>query len=323
MEKEILYKYFEGVATPAEEAAVYAWLDASPLHEEELLREREFFDVMILSGRLEVRNAVQKTIPRKSKRRFTRPFVRELMKMTAVAAIAAGLTVAGGFRFYRSGKQEKQASVNTVTVPAGQRVNLELSDGTSVWLNARSRLVYPAVFSAAKREVKLDGEAYFEVEHNEKSPFVVHTRKCDIEVLGTKFNVEAYSDSEAFAASLLEGSVKVTGNAGAPAPVVLKPDQEVRLKAGRLQVSSIADYDRFRWRQGLVCFNNLAFGELMKRFEKCYGITIVVENNKLDNYSCSGKFRIADGLDNALRILQRNANYTFERNEDNTIVYIK
>ena len=152
---------------------------------------------------------------------------------------------------------------------------------------------------------------------------MVHTRKCDIEVLGTKFNVEAYSDSEEFSTSLMEGSVKVTDNSAVSASVLLKPDQEVHLKDGRLLVSSIDDYDHFRWRDGLVCFDNIVFHELMKRFEKCYGISIVVENKNLEGYSCSGKFRISDGLDNALRILQRNAKYTFERNEDNSIVYIK
>lgn len=225
--------------------------------------------------------------------------------------------------FYVSEKKELLAAMNTITVPAGQRVNLTLSDGTTVWLNARSEMVYPAVFSGAKREVKLDGEGYFEVKHDKESPFVVHTRKCDIEVLGTKFNVEAYSDSEEFSTSLMEGSVKVTDNSAVSASVLLKPDQEVHMKDGRLLVSSIDDYDHFRWRDGLVCFDNIAFNELMKRFEKCYGISIVVENKNLEEYSCSGKFRISDGLDNALRILQRNAKYTFERNEDNTIVYIK
>lgn len=91
-------------------------------------------------------------------------------------------------------------------------------------------MVYPAVFSGARREVKLDGEGYFEVKHDRKSPFVVHTQKCDIEVLGTKFNVEAYSDSEEFSTSLMEGSVKVTDNSATSASVLLKPSQEVHLR---------------------------------------------------------------------------------------------
>lgn len=319
MQKETLYKYFEGIASPEEEEAVYRWLDASSENEEELLKEREFFDAMIFAGSADERTEGKKLALNVNKGPFIRPWMREVLKVAAVVAV----TVACGLYFYVSEKKELLAAMNTITVPAGQRVNLTLSDGTTVWLNARSEMVYPAVFSGAKREVKLDGEGYFEVKHDKESPFVVHTRKCDIEVLGTKFNVEAYSDSEEFSTSLMEGSVKVTDNSVVSASVLLKPDQEVHLKDGRLLVSSIDDYDHFRWRDGLVCFDNIAFHELMKRFEKCYGISIVVENKNLEGYSCSGKFRISDGLDNALRILQRNAKYTFERNEDNSIVYIK
>ena len=319
MQKETLYKYFEGIASPEEEAAVYRWLDASSENEEELLKEREFFDAMILAGSADEKAEGEKLALNVNKGPFIRPWMREVLKVAAVVAV----TVACGLYFYVSEKKELLAAMNTITVPAGQRVNLTLSDGTTVWLNARSEMVYPAVFSGAKREVKLDGEGYFEVKHDKESPFVVHTRKCDIEVLGTKFNVEAYSDSEEFSTSLMEGSVKVTDNFAVSTSVLLKPDQEVHMKDGRLLVSFIDDYDHFRWRDGLVCFDNIAFNELMKRFEKCYGISIVVENKKLEEYSCSGKFRISDGLDNALRILQRNAKYTFERNDDNTIVYIK
>lgn len=319
MQKETLYKYFEGIASPEEEAAVYRWLDASSENEEELLKEREFFDAMIFAGSEDEKAEGKKLALDANKGPFIRPWMREVLKVAAVVAV----TVACGLYFYVSEKKELLAAMNTITVPAGQRVNLTLSDGTTVWLNARSEMVYPAVFSGAKREVKLDGEGYFEVKHDKESPFVVHTRKCDIEVLGTKFNVEAYSDSEEFSTSLMEGSVKVTDNSAVSASVLLKPDQEVHMKDGRLLVSSIDDYDHFRWRDGLVCFDNIAFNELMKRFEKCYGISIVVENKNLEEYSCSGKFRISDGLDNALRILQRNAKYTFERNDDNTIVYIK
>lgn len=319
MNKETIYKYFECIASTEEEEAVHRWLDVSPDNERELLREREFFDAMILAGGTGEEVERKRGVSATNGKTFVRPWMREMLKIAAVVA----LTVSCGLYFYVSEKKELLAAMNTIIVPAGQRVNLELPDGTTVWLNARSEMVYPAVFSGARREVKLDGEGYFEVKHDRKSPFVVHTQKCDIEVLGTKFNVEAYSDSEEFSTSLMEGSVKVTDNSATSASVLLKPSQEVHLKDGKLLVSPIDDYNHFRWRDGLVCFDNVAFHELMKRFEKCYGISVVVENKNLEGYSCSGKFRISDGLDNALRILQRNGKYTFERNEDNSIVYIK
>ncbi|MBC5644574.1 FecR family protein [Parabacteroides sp. BX2] len=322
MEKKTLYRYFEGIASREEEEAVYHWLDTTPANEKELLREREFFDAMILAGSAEdVKGKEEGEQKRKRKRSGFRihSFAREMLKVAAVVVI----TVACGLYFHLADKKELLSVMNTISVPIGQRVNLKLPDGTLVWLNACSEIVYPAVFSSGKREVRLNGEAYFEVTHNVENPFVVRTEKCDIEVLGTKFNVEAYAGSGDFSTALMEGSVKVTGNGKSSRSVLLKPDQEVRLKGGRLAVSSISDYDHFRWREGLVCFKDVAFNELMTRFEKCYGIQIIVENKHLKEYTCSGKFRISDGVDNALRILQRDARYTFERNEDNSIIYIK
>lgn len=314
MKKEILYKYFEGTASQEEEISVYRWLDASPDNEKEFFREREFFDALILSGR-----ADQKSRLKKSGHRLIHPFIREVLKVVAIVAV----TVACGLYFYISERKELLSALNTITVPMGQRVNLKLPDGTSVWLNACSEIIYPAVFSGAKREIQLKGEAYFEVVHNIESPFIVRTEKCNIEVLGTKFNVEAYPGSDEVSAALMEGSVKVTENTPLSRSIFLKPDQEVRLKHGQLLVSPIRDYDHFRWREGLICFKNVDFNELMIRFEKCYGIQIIVENKHLEEYACSGKFRISDGVDNALRILQQDAKYTFERNEDNSVVYIK
>mgnify|MGYP002559861673 CR=1 FL=1 len=319
MDKGTLYKFFDGVASNKEKEAIRLWLEASSLNKEELFREREFFDAMILSGSAEELKKEKKSGLEIGIVSLIRPFVREVLKIAAVVAI----TVSCGLYFYLSEKRNMELAMNTIIVPAGQRVNLELPDGTNVWLNARSEMKYPAVFSGSKREIKLDGEAYFEVSPNKEKPFVVHTQKCDIEVLGTKFNVEAYSDSKDFSTALMEGAVKVTDNISPMYSITLKPDQEVSFKNGRLAVSPIDDYDHYRWRDGLVCFKNINFNELMMRFEKCYGIQIVVENKDLKNYVCSGKFRVSDGLDNALRILQRDAKYTFEKDKDDSIVYIK
>ena len=308
MKKETLYRYFEGIASREEEEAVYRWLDVSPANEEELLREREFFDAMILVGNEEGHKLKQVHF-----------FVREMLKVVAIVAI----TLACGGYYHLADKKELLSAMNTITVPMGQRMNLKLPDGTSVWLNACSEIVYPAIFSGGKREIRLTGEAYFEVTRQEKNPFVVRTERCEIEVLGTKFNVEAYSGSDDFSVALMEGAVKVSDSDHLSSPVLLQPDQEIRLKDGQWKVSAVSDYDHFRWREGLVCFKDVAFYELMARFEKCYGIQIIVENKHLKDYACSGKFRISDGVDNALRILQRNAKYTIERNEDNSIIYIK
>ena len=302
MEKETLYKFFDGKASREEKEAVRIWLESSPENEQELFKEREFFDAMILSGSTKVAGMEKKSRP------FYRTVLLEAIKIVAV---------------YKSEICKIGEAMNTITVPAGQRANLTLADGTNVWLNARSEMRYPAVFTGNKREITLDGEAYFEVTHNEDKPFVVQTNKCNVEVLGTKFNVEAYSDSEDFCTSLMEGSVRVSDKRNPSETVLLSPNHMVSLENGQLSTSPISDFDVFRWKEGLICFRNMNFEQLMLRFEKCYGVRIVVENKHLVNYICSGKFRISDGIDNVLRILQKDAKYSFERNNDESVIYIK
>ena len=313
MEKETLYKFFDGKASREEKEAVRIWLESSPENEQELFREREFFDAMILSGSTKSAGEEKKSHP------FFRTVLFEAIKIAAVFVI----TVACGTYFYKSEIRKIGEAMNTIKVPAGQRANLTLPDGTNVWLNARSEMRYPAVFTGNKREITLDGEAYFEVTHNEDKPFVVQTNKCNVEVLGTKFNVEAYSDSEDFCTSLMEGSVRVSDKGNPSETVLLSPNHMVSLENGQLSTSPILDFDVFRWKEGLICFRNMNFEQLMLRFEKCYGVRIVVENKHLVNYICSGKFRISDGIDNALPILQKDEKYSFERNNDESVIYIK
>ena len=210
-----------------------------------------------------------------------------------------------------------------IMVPRGGEYRMVLADGTRVMLNAETRLRFPEAFGDGERRVFLEGEAYFEVTHKGGKPFVVRTDKCNVEVLGTKFNVEAYSDSEDFCTSLMEGSVRVSDKKKPSESLVLAPNQQVSWINGHLQSKPIADFDPFRWKEGLICFKSMHFKELMSRFEKCYGIHIIIENPKLADYICSGKFRISDGIDKALRILQKDAKYTFERNKDESVIYIK
>lgn len=267
MEKETLYKFFDGKASREEKEAVRIWLESSPENEQMLFREREFFDAMILSGSTKSAGTEKKSRP------FYRTVLFEAMKIAAVFAI----TIACGTYFYKSEIRKIGEAMNTITVPAGQRANLTLPDGTNVWLNARSEMRYPAAFTGNKREISLDGEAYFEVTHKGGKPFVVRTDKCNVEVLGTKFNVEAYSDSEDFCTSLMEGSVRVSDKKKPSESLVLAPNQQVSWINGHLQSKPIADFDPFRWKEGLICFKSMHFKELMSRFEKCYGIHIIIE----------------------------------------------
>lgn len=315
MDKKILYKFFEGDATQQEKETVKQWLEASEEHHAELFKEREFFDAMILSG-----NKANKQIYSPTKKKYPlRKIYVEFGKIAAVIAVMVTI----GFYFYNGKMKEIGLATHRIVVPAGQRANLQLPDGTNVWLNARSEISYPAYFTGAAREIQLEGEAYLEVHPNKKQPFIVKTKKYDIEVLGTTFNVESYSDSDDFSTALMEGSIKISRQNKPQENILLSAGQKVVDQNGVLTADQIDDYDIYRWREGLICFKETNFAELMQRFEKCFGIQIVIDNLTISKKVFSGKFRISDGIDKALRVLQKDGNYTFERNKDDTIIYIK
>ncbi len=315
MDQNIIYKFFEGNTSSEENTAIYNWLQESSENELILMRERKLFDAMIVSDGLEIE---AKKPYSKIKRLKNNRFVLELTKVAAVVAI----TLIGAFIFKYLKQEELNPMTNIVSVPSGQRVNLRLSDGTEVWINAKTRVEYPTKFSNQSREVKVEGEAYFDVAHNKEIPFLVFANQFKIKVLGTKFDVVSYPDSNEFSTSLLEGSVEVSDQQKEQS-VVLEVNQMVDLNDGELQKLSVTDFDQFSWREGLIRFKDLNFKDLMKRFEKCFDVKIVINNKNLENYLCSGTLRIADGLDSALNILQRDAKYTYKKSEDNTIVYIE
>jgi ferric-dicitrate binding protein FerR (iron transport regulator) len=220
------------------------------------------------------------------------------------------------------GETEQTAAMNTITVPAGQTANLMLSDGTAIWLNSRTVMRYPDSFKDKQREIYLEGEAFFDVTHDQQKPFVVHTDGYDVRVFGTQFDVEAYSRDD-FATSLLSGSVKLSSVNDTTQVLVLQPSTMAYLLDGNLVSGDIADYNHFRWREGLISIKDMSFNNLMKKFEKCYGIQIIVKNKHVENYVYTGKFRYSDGIDYALRVLQRDVRFTFFRDEEKHIIIIR
>ncbi|GAE20296.1 putative anti-sigma factor [Bacteroides pyogenes DSM 20611 = JCM 6294] len=224
--------------------------------------------------------------------------------------------------YYLLEQSMKEEVMNTVAVPQGQRVSLTLADGTHVWLNAMTRMEYPQSFRASdKRMVRIDGEAYFEVSRNPKKPFVVCTDKGNVEVLGTKFYVDAYNRTNRFETSLVEGSVKVSTPTS---ELMLHPnDKAVMLADGSLIREKITDMDVYRWKEGLYCFKDLPFSEVLKQFEVYYDVRFAFSKRMKHNPVISGKFRLVDGVDYALRVLQRDIPFSFRRSEESNIIYIE
>lgn len=311
MDKDLLYNFFKGDVSVEEGQRIKAWVEASKENEHTFYRERKIFDALMLHNPLPKTTAsIFKFFPGKS---------IEWLKI----AIIVMLTFLFSYFYQEHRIGLDSMTMSTISVPEGQRTNITLPDGTNVWLNARTTMQYPISFNKQKRFVILKGEAYFDVKRNESKPFVVRTDVCDIEVLGTKFNVNAYSGTEKFETTLMHGSVKVTLKTDSLQTVTLKPDHKLSLEKGQLIMTKVEDYNPYRWKEGLICFSDESFPNIMKDVEKYYGVKIVIENENVSQANFTGKFRQSDGIDYALRILQKNINFQYEKDNEKQIIYIK
>lgn len=308
MDKDTLYKYFSHHATDDERREVKAWVESSPENFQEYMSERAFYDSVTLLTEPET----------PAVRRFS---LKRVMTVTSKIAAVAVVTLLLSY-VVRTYLFPPQIPMQELYVPVGKQVNLTLADGTNVWLNSGTRLKYPAIFSGKERRVTIDGEGYFKVQKDAECPFRVQTDGGVVEVLGTTFNVEAYSSEHNFRTSLLEGSVKITDNRNCE--YLLLPDQVAEMQAdGSMKISAISDYDAFRWTEGIISLKNDSFESIMKKFEKYYGVTIKIECDNFAGVSYSGKFYHSDGLQYALKVLQRDIDFTYVSEQENHIIYIK
>lgn len=312
MEKELLHKFFAGTATLEEKEAIMHWMESDPDNKQFLLKERKLYNAVLLHGE-------DKQVQQQAGRQqyFLRRGVARFLRVAAMIVVAFGL----GY-FWQSEKTEGPIAMQTISVPAGQCVNVTLPDGSNIWLNAQTTIQYPVSFNKENRQVKLDGEAYFDVAKDSKRPFIVNTKECSVEVLGTKFNIDAYSSRDKFETVLMEGSVKVSMLDDPTQAVSLKPNNKVYRSNGKLLTQKVSNYERYRWKEGLICFVDEPFKVVMEDFEKFYGLTIVVNNQKVTQYLYTGKFKQTDGVDYALSLLQKNIHFTYQRDRENHIVYI-
>ncbi|HEY0669651.1 MAG TPA: FecR domain-containing protein [Sphingobacteriaceae bacterium] len=166
---------------------------------------------------------------------------------------------------------------NTIETPRGGQYQVLLPDGSKVWLNAASSLTYPTRFKGSTRTVKLNGEGYFEIAHNEKMPFQVVCNGQTVEVLGTHFNINTYSDEPSVKTTLLEGSVKVLATGGSPK--ILKPGQQSEInEQHEILVSNVDAKTAVAWKDGIFKFRNEPIESVMRKVSRWYNVDIVYQD---------------------------------------------
>lgn len=212
---------------------------------------------------------------------------------------------------YASGKESEKVLYNQVKVPVGGEYQLTLADGTKVWLNSDSEIKYPVQFNKDKRKVWIAGEVYFDVAHNKEKPFVVDVRDVEIGVLGTEFNVEAYSDQKFISTSLVEGSVKLRKNAES---VIIKPDQKAVIGDDERQfaIQNVDAKSIALWKDGIFYFKEASLGTIMEKLERWYDIKVFFSNQSVINKRFSVEVKRYEDINKILDILSKTKKVNFE-----------
>ena len=201
------------------------------------------------------------------------------------------------------GKAEA-TTFNQLKVPYGKRAFLKLSDGTSLWVNTGTTVVYPTVFAKDKREIYVEGEVFAEVFHNPQHPFIIKTKKLDIQVLGTSFNLSAYGEDKQTDVVLVSGRINVTPKNRES--IVISPNQLFSLtdKSSTLKEVDVDDF--ISWHNGNYIFHNEPVENILLRLSRYYNVTMVLPIQSSGIF-CSGKLELKEDL---LQLLNGLSNLT-------------
>ncbi|MDR2919002.1 MAG: DUF4974 domain-containing protein [Tannerella sp.] len=309
MESTLLNKYLAGDASQEEKESIQLWLEADENNQKEFMALRSLYDITLLH--LEEKRTENR------KRKLLVDFLR--------IAAAILITFTCTYWFLQSRQTTPQPAdatvMQTLHVPAGQRAELTLSDGTKVWLHSLTTFTFPAHFSGAIREVYLDGEGYFDVQHDENRQFKINTSDYFVKVLGTEFNVIAYRKNGYFETSLLKGVVDISSY-DEQQNISLTPGKLVYSEKGQLQTTSIRHYDYFLWKKGIISFDHERIEDILKKLELYYDIRIENQNKSITNMRYTGKFRTNDGLKHILDVLQVPTGLQYQKDNENNFVLI-
>lgn len=319
IDEEVLVAFLKGELDAAQAAAVEAWYDRSAANRRML---GQVYYILYVSDRINDAAGidVERSL-RQFKRRMhagRRISLRRSAVRIAAAAVIAAVLLAGGLTTVLLSKRLAQPV--TVVTQLGERSQVVLPDGTKVWLNSSSSVEYVAPFFSRQRRVKMEGEAYFEVEHDRRAPFVVSTNGLDIEVLGTRFNIRNDDNEHRVTTVLLEGAVKAYASGREQASVRLHPAQQLvfdtRTHAMRLTDCPSAERS-INWIDGRFCFEHDTFGEIVAELKRYYNVDIRFMDNRLRDMRFSGNFRVEDGIYHIMSVLQ--LTYKFNRIVGNDI----
>lgn len=330
MNENLLIKYLTHTATEEELKEVERWLSSDKRNAEWL------FDMeRILSLKDELKYSDEKRVseafsqfmfsvsdkeetPVRINDNSRRLWLRNFMRYAAAVIITFTVSFAV-FNLVNPAK-ETMITYNTVEVPKGQRASLLLSDGTKVWLNSDSKLIYPSHFSEKERTVKLEGEGYFEVSHNPEKPFVVDGELLDVRVLGTKFNFKSYKEEDV-SVTLTEGKVEVSTSDGENS-LTLNPDEQVIYspEAG-IVLNKDIDTDLHKsWMKGEVVFQNQPLSVICKDLERKFDVVISIKDAELSDKLFTCRFKDNLNINQVMDLLEATRELDYMIDDRNIVI---
>ncbi len=212
---------------------------------------------------------------------------------------------------YPACSKKSDTLFNTIQVPQGGGYHLVLSDGTQVWLNAKTRFTYPVAFGEKERRVHLEGEAYFEVMPGHTG-FIVETERMNVRVLGTSFNVNAYPDEQVTVATLVKGKVEV--RSGQEKQVLRPGEQASREKGeeGDIKVNKVNPLHYIQWKEGCFSFRDNTLSEIMRVLVRWYEMEYEFESPELEEICFFGVLNRSRNVKELLQEFEKTGKVRFE-----------
>jgi transmembrane sensor len=241
----------------------------------------------------------------------TRPKIRFITYLTRIAAILfIPVFIASLLFFFQNNSFRNFKSYSEIYAPYGTRTTFYLPDGSTGWLNGGSSLKFPTQFGNKTRDVKLTGEAYFNVTSDNKKPFIVSTDKIDVKVFGTSFNVMAYGDEHITEVTLESGHIELfrKSNNIIKSIGLLKPNQSCIYNSlsDSNRISSINTKEKLSWLDGKLTFKYEPFEDVVRKINRWYNVNIVIKDELLESYIYYGTFE-DETLEEVLRLLHYTA----------------
>ncbi len=351
----LIVNYLKNELTEPEKKELFEWVYLDPQNEELFYRLKDIWETS------NYRQVADKAFTQEEWKKFSRLItqikprnlsdnkmnIRRLYRALQLAAIVL-VTFLAGFLIQKY--LPEKTEYTTVKVPYGAKSEVELPDGSKIWINSGSSLKYPAKPDDKEVFIYLKGEAFFDIVKNEKRKLNVKTSTINVQVLGTAFNVKSYDDDDLVETTLVRGRISITGKVGNRTiePVCLKPNQQIRLMKGKpevvigdlnaksesqetkksskpagtvreasMKVSDEIDLDAVTcWKDNRMIFKRESFSELARKMERWYNVKIIIEDEDLKESKYTGVFE-KETIEQAMKALSLSLPFTYriEKNE--------